>query len=291
MFTKYTPALISGILSVSANVSIITASSWSRRAGAGCRCHPLLAFTQNRFTAHASKKAKAESKMKRNSKSPSADTKKKKKQKQLDGFFRPSSSAVTASSTATSDFDENPASKFKVFCDLDGVLVDFDSGVRQLLDGRGPDDVSPGLLWGRIAQTDFYTNLPWLPDAKVLWEQLKTLPVLPDILTGVPRHKRSKEEKFAWCKRELGVEVNHCDMAGAKASHEIVTGVRRKGVVNVITCWSKNKHFESRENHVLIDDRLTLKKDWEKNGGMFIHHIDAEQTISILRERGILPKR
>jgi hypothetical protein len=38
----------------------------------------------------------------------------------------------------------------------------------------------------------------------------------------------------------------------------------------------------------LIDDRLTLKKEWEKRGGMFIHHTTAEQTISILRECGIL---
>jgi hypothetical protein len=245
MFAKGTPALISGILSVSANASLPAASSWSRRAGVGS--HPLVAFTQNRFTAHAKKKARADSKMKRDNKSQ-PNNNKKKKQKQLDGFFRSSTSALTAPSTTTSDFDETPASKYKVFCDLDGVLVDFDSGVRRLLDGRGPDDVNPSLMWGRIAQTDFYTNLPWMPDAKILWEQLKTLPVLPDILTGVPRHKRSKEEKVAWCKRELGVEVNHCDMAGAKASHEIVSGTRRRGVVNVITCWSKNKHFESREN-------------------------------------------
>lgn len=246
MFAKCTPALISGILSVSANVSLPVASTWSRRAGVGC--HPLVAFTGNRFTTHAKKKEIALSKMKRGNKSP-PNQNKKKKQKQLDGFFRSSSSALTAQSTTISDFDETlESSKYRVFCDLDGVLVDFDSGVRQLLDGRGPDDVKPSLLWGRIAQTDFYTKLPWMPDAKVLWEQLKTLPVLPDILTGVPRHKRSKEEKVAWCKRELGVEVNHCDMAGAKASHEIVSGSRRRGVVNVITCWSKNKHFESREN-------------------------------------------
>jgi hypothetical protein len=39
---------------------------------------------------------------------------------------------------------------------------------------------------------------------------------------------------------------------------------------------------------VLIDDRLKLKQDWEKKGGTFIHHTNAESTLSILREMGIL---
>jgi hypothetical protein len=177
--------------------------------------------------------------MKRSGKSP---TDKNKKQKQLTGFFRASSAL-----TATTDSDASSSSQYKIFCDLDGVLVDFDQGVRTLLDGKGPDDVPPSLMWGRIAQCDFYTHLPWMDDAKSLWNELKSLPNV-DILTGVPRYKRSKGEKFEWCRRELGVEVNHVDMAGSKSAHQIVSGSRRRGVVNVITCWSKNKHFESREN-------------------------------------------
>ena len=136
-----------------------------------------------------------------------------------------------------------------------------------------------------------------MEDAKPLWDQLKSLlhnahgnNVTVDILTGVPMTKKSRIDKFHWCKRELGVEVNHLDMAGMKSKHEVVSGRRKKGkIVNVITCWSKNKHLESRRGHVLIDDRLKLKCDWEKNGGVFIHHTDADRTISVLREMGILP--
>ncbi|KAL3770257.1 hypothetical protein ACHAWO_009571 [Cyclotella atomus] len=224
--------------------------------------------------------------MKRGSNSPSSDNK---KQRQLDGFFRASSTA-TAATTST---DETPItiSKYKIFCDLDGVLVDFDMGVRQLLNGKGPDDVNSAQLWGSISKADsFYTHLPWMSDAKQLWEELKALPHV-DILTGVPMNKKSRGEKFAWCKRELGLEVNHLDMAGTKSKHEVVSGRRKKGVVNVITCWSKNKHFESRENHVLIDDRLKLKVEWEKQGGTFVHHVDAESTLTVLREMGILSEK
>lgn len=86
-----------------------------------------------------------------------------------------------------------------------------------------------------------------MSDAKLLWKELKSLPSV-DILTGVPMSKNARIEKFAWCKRELGVEVNHLDMAGSKSAHVVVSGRRRGDVVNVITCWSKNKHFESRVN-------------------------------------------
>ncbi len=104
---------------------------------------------------------------------------------------------------------------------------------------------------------------------------------------------KSRAEKFAWCKRELAMPVNHVDMAGKKSTHELVSGRRQNkvGIVNVITCWSKNKHYESKANHVLIDDRLSLKHAWENRGGIFIHHTSTESTISMLRERGVLESK
>ncbi|KAL7531501.1 hypothetical protein ACHAWF_003793 [Thalassiosira exigua] len=81
-------------------------------------------------------------------------------------------------------------------------------------------------------------------------------------------------------------------MAGKKSAHEVVYGRRKvkKGVVNVITCWSKNKHQESKSNHVLIDDRLALcdEWEWERRGGIFIHHTSTKRTSSMLRKKGVL---
>ena len=59
--------------------------------------------------------------------------------------------------------------------------------------------------------------------------------------------KSSRVDKFQWCKRELGVEVNHIDMAASKRGHDVVFGSWRRDLVNVVTCWSANKHEESGE--------------------------------------------
>jgi hypothetical protein len=153
----------------------------------------------------------------------------KKKAKQADG------------DTHTTD---NDSAAFRIFCDLDGVLVDFDAGVVKLC-GKPPSQISSGLLWSSIAKagTSFFEDLPWCTDGLELWNAIR--PYRPTILTGVSRAAVAAD-KAAWCKRELCVETNHVDMAAKKKAHEPVTGFRKQGgVTNVITCWSKNKHRES----------------------------------------------
>jgi hypothetical protein len=133
---------------------------------------------------------------------------------------------------------------YKVYCDLDGVLVDFDTGVRKLLNAS-PSKLVKGTMWKSIARANaFYENLSWTEDGQQLWRAIRHLG--PDILTGVPYPKSSRTDKFNWCKRELGLdELNHVDMAAGCRDHESVNGnLPREGVTNVITCWSNNKHME-----------------------------------------------
>lgn len=182
-------------------------------------------------------------------------TAKKQKQASLSGFF-------SSKTTATTE-PKVKIPPFKIFCDLDGVLVDFDAGVRNLFHGKGPDAIPIGTMWGAIhnASPPFYEYAPWMSDGKRLWNAI--LPLSPDILTGVPMSRKSRAEKALWCARELtltatldGVSAtttHHVDMAGSKSSHTVVQGRRKRNnidknnnrVVNVITCWSKNKHLES----------------------------------------------
>lgn len=195
--------------------------------------------------------------------------------------------------------------EFRVFCDLDGVLVDFESGIRRVFPNE-PNihhvtDVRRVDMWRRLeASGPFFETLPWTNQGKALWKLIQ--PLRPDILTGVPAHQSSRTEKYAWCARELGIPVEHVDRAGRFHSHSpSPTIMSRKGNINqvedddsprscrVITCWSFNKHYESGPNAVLIDDRESLREAWERKGGIFIHHDGSlHRTVAQLVDHGIL---
>jgi hypothetical protein len=191
-----------------------------------------------------------------------------------------------------------PKQRFKVFCDLDGVLVDFETGIRNLF----PDepyhtfsiaDLHRQTMWTRVSKTNsFFEHLAWAPGGKQLWSAIRHLE--PDILTGVPVYQDSRTEKFKWCQRELGLDLQdmeHVDKAGWWYSHVCVNGARRsEQATHIVTCWSHNKHRESGPGAVLIDDRLSLKADWEKAGGIFIFHRtgDTDATLQQLYDHGIL---
>lgn len=230
---------------------------------------------------------------------------------------------------------------FHVYVDLDGVLCDFEHGVRsifpEMTEAMSLQDLERHDMWRRISsQSSFFDNLPWAKGGRELWDAVRHL--RPDILTGVPAaFEESRAEKFAWCARELFGDdsgnddsarqqqrhrrttnarlhvVEHVDMAGQHFRHARVNEnprlllaspfrqrtFRRRQIVDttvrtrtqrVITCWSTNKHHESRPGAVLIDDCLRLRDDWERKGGIFIHHEtgNAQKTLQQLIERGIL---
>jgi hypothetical protein len=145
----------------------------------------------------------------------------------------------------------------QIFCDLDGVLVDFDAGVKKILK-KAPDDLPTGLMWAVLKKTpDFYNKLNWTPNGKKLWQNLIGLSnVTIQLLTGVPRgFKEAEGQKRAWCKRELGEQFN------------------------VICCQTKDKPKYATTGAILIDDRLNIADEWIANGGIFIHHTSTENTI------------
>jgi len=190
--------------------------------------------------------------------------------------------------------------QFKVFCDMDGVLVDFEHGIKHLFPDRprhlpfSIQELHRADMWKRASTANsFFEHLPWMPGGKQLWRQIQHLQ--PDILTGVPVYRESRAEKFSWCQRELGLEqqpplLQHVDMAGHWNDHSCVNGARwNEKACNVITCWSLNKYHESGPGAVLIDDRLSLKANWERKGGIFIHHNgDTDATLQQMSKHGIL---
>lgn len=137
--------------------------------------------------------------------------------KRLLGRYSQQTVKTTTTTTTTTN------TRFRVYCDLDGVLVDFESGIRKLFPDEfaqvkeqngnfNVDDLHRGTMWRRVADApSFFEHLPWTHQGRHLWNAIA--PLKPDILTGVPvAHAASScVEKYKWCQRELGVPVTHHD--------------------------------------------------------------------------------
>lgn len=149
----------------------------------------------------------------------------------------------------------------QVFCDLDGVLVDFEGGFLRNF-GFAHNSVSEPEMWKYIISHErHWHDLPMMPDAKVLWNFIK--PLNPIILTGCPRsgYEAADRGKREWVSTMLGPEVP------------------------VITCLSKNKpQYMLSEGDILIDDLEKNFKRWNDANGLAVLHTSAEDSISQLNQ-------
>jgi len=147
-----------------------------------------------------------------------------------------------------------------LFLDLDGVLADFDRGVKTIT-GKPPEALPLKTMWSALARAPrFFETLEFMEDAEVLWRFCA--PHRPTILTGLPMGSWAPEQKKRWVARMLGAHVP------------------------IITCMSREKPRWSAPGHVLVDDRASAREGWERKGGTFIHHTSAERSIAALRELG-----
>lgn len=153
----------------------------------------------------------------------------------------------------------------RLFCDLDGVLADFDGHYCRTY-GEPADQTTlragGRVVWERITP-DFYAQVPPMPDAAVLWARIKHLD--PLILTGInARAPNLRYQKRSWVDRVLGPRVQ------------------------VICCETHNKRDYARPGDLIIDDRPQFRQLWEQVGGVWITHIDARSTLRELERMGVI---
>lgn len=162
--------------------------------------------------------------------------------------------------------------RYRIFCDLDGVLVNFIKTAVELT-GINPDAASKADIsrfWAIIQShmsegKPFFKTMEPMNDAMVLWNYIK--PHNPVILSSTgERMAGAAQEKQLWVQTHLGGNV-------ASAA--------------IFTPSAKAKAQYAGPNHVLIDDRKKATEPWIAAGGIAILHISAANTISQLKELGI----
>ena len=154
--------------------------------------------------------------------------------------------------------------KYEIYCDMDGVIVDFERGYEELTgkDIRGNHVKGDGDFWQPItdAGVEFWAKLKWMPDGKQLWDYIKKHK--PSLLSAPSREESSRIGKHIWVENNI------------------------PGVNLILRAADKKQEFAS-PNAVLIDDRADNVQRWKDAGGVGIHHTSAENTINELEKLGL----
>ena len=181
----------------------------------------------------------------------------------------------------------NEEQTYQIYCDMDGVLVDFIEGVINYItnmlqsdqaeelkaeigrdyitreDIDGPNHSKPVKKYMRkelANHADFWENLPWMSDGKELWNYI--VPYDPYILT-TPMGYGSEIGKQAWIDKNL----NPPPPEKIYMSQNKFEWATRGGKPNI-----------------LIDDFTKNTIPWEEAGGIAILHINTSKTIYELEE-------
>ena len=161
-------------------------------------------------------------------------------------------------------FEEDVKEKadYKIYCDMDGVLVDFDKGYKELTGREASFDTPKEEFWAPIqkAGAAFWIKLQWMPDGKQLWEFIK--PYNPQLLSAPSKDESSKIGKFVWVKRNV------------------------PGTKLILRSAERKQEFAT-PNSILIDDRADNIQRWKDAGGVGIHHTSAADTIQQLKDLGL----
>ena len=153
---------------------------------------------------------------------------------------------------------------YKIYSDMDGVLVDFEKGYEKLtgIDLKGEYRPDGEDFWKPIEQAGvgYWAGLEWMSDGKQLWSYLK--PFNPVLLSAPSRSQSSRIGKHVWVKHKI---------PGTK----------------LILRYASQKQQLATPESVLIDDRQANIDQWEAAGGIGILHTSTDNTIKQLKQLGL----
>ena len=173
--------------------------------------------------------------------------------------------------------------KYQIYCDMDGVLTDFEKRFVTLLQQEGPKYYSKAIIaqvtrpkhfeklegqeefWRFIDQyigLEFWSEMEWMPNGKALWEFIQ--PYSPIILTSPSEDNTSRLGKRLWVREHL-VPAPPVEFRFGEAKSDF-----------------------ANENAILIDDKPSNLEAFTSKGGIALEVKDGEiqSVINKLKELG-----
>jgi hypothetical protein len=162
--------------------------------------------------------------------------------------------------------EESTQSLYKIYCDMDGVLTDFDARFRYFgnMDPRAYESkYGKEKFWDLIDRqigVRFWVGMEWMPEGQKLWDYIK--PHNPTLLSAPSRQNESRLGKRLWVKNNI---------PGTK----------------LVLANATAKQNYSGKNKILIDDREDNIEQWKSKGGIGILFKSTDQVIDELKQYGL----
>jgi len=153
----------------------------------------------------------------------------------------------------------------QIYCDMDGVLCDFDKRFRHYY------EVDPREYYKEKgikafeeavdkAGPQFWSKMDWMPGGRELWATISKHN--PIILTSPSKFKYAKEGKKEWIETHLNPQP--------------------KDIIFAQTGQKHTKMITDPKRSILIDDYYPNLEPWKQLGGIGIMHKDIDKTKDIL---------
>ena len=189
--------------------------------------------------------------------------------------WQPKSNVVTSDPGGLDEIEDERETKgdmgtqgveYTIYCDMDGVLCDFDKRFMEFSNGIPPSryesEFGKKAFWKLISGqgVKFWVDIPWMSDGKQLWDYIKSYN--PSLLSAPSMEESSRSGKRLWVDNEI---------PGTK----------------LILRSAEQKQEFAKPNAILIDDRPSNIEQWRAKGGIGILHTSANKTIEQLKELGL----
>lgn len=174
--------------------------------------------------------------------------------------------------------DLNPdLKKYRLYCDMDGVLSDFREQFDHLF-GMTPDEAKDRFgaagFWDKIHNQGkgFWATMPWTPGGQKLWSAISKYN--PTLLTAPPREPggygldpASMNGKKSWAKSHLSPAPAGVTFRSAKNKVTIAQRDVAEGLIPI-----------------LIDDKESTIEAWNAAGGIAFHHPENGDPSPVIKK-------
>lgn len=171
-------------------------------------------------------------------------------------------------------YEAQKGPSLQIYCDMDGVLCDFDARFEYYFD-TSPDEFrskyGKKVMEEKISEagTQFWAGMKWMPGGQELWSTISKRGAT--ILSSPGEYRQAEEGKQMWIENNLSPQPKSVVFKKAGHKHEILAG----------------KSPEEIKRSILIDDYYKNILPWKEAGGIGLYYRSASQVLGILAKFNI----